>query len=120
MTMITKYTRSAAVRKYAKERGKRVSPSFLYWMDIQIEGMVRKAISATSAVTLRAEDSEAIDAYTASQGKRLLGLTMRIRKAVLAPPEPGVAPEPESAPAVDIADQGARRGSVFDGQEESL
>lgn len=60
-----KYGKPGAIRKLASSKLKRVSPSFLLYLDIRIEGIIDEHCKALGAVkkTLNMEDAEAFDAF---------------------------------------------------------
>ena len=60
-----KYVRDAAVRQLAKASGKRVSPSFLLWLDGKVERLITEQCKALGSVkkTLNGSDSEKFDGF---------------------------------------------------------
>lgn len=60
-----KYVRDAAVRQLAKSNGKRVSPSFLLWLDGKVERLITEQCKALGGVkkTLNLDDSAKFDGF---------------------------------------------------------
>jgi hypothetical protein len=60
-----KYIRDAAVKALAKANGKRVSPSFLLWLDGKVELLIGEQCRALGGVkkTLNMADSSAFDGF---------------------------------------------------------
>jgi hypothetical protein len=60
-----KYVRDVSVRQLAKANGKRVSPSFLLWLDGKVERLITEQCNALGSVkkTLNLEDSAKFDGF---------------------------------------------------------
>jgi len=59
------YIRDAHVRRLAKANGKRVSPSFLLWLDGKVERLVQEQCKALGSCkkTLNGQDSSTFDGF---------------------------------------------------------
>jgi len=56
-----KYIKVSEVKKHVREKGKRTSPSFLLWLDCEIEALLDKHIRALgSKGTLNLQDAEMV------------------------------------------------------------